>query len=292
MTSIRATCCRGLCGVTLFGLVIAQPAPAFGQESTLPASDAVAIAAGIDFGTDYVFRGVRQNSTGLVAWPFADFTARVLSSEGPLKRVTVNVGVWNSLNSGDTGSDGPMTKAWYESRLWAAVDFHLGRGVSVGTSYTAYISPNDLFTTAKEIGIRVAMDDGRSLRGAAFHPYALIALEVDADPGVGQMDGGLHAGRYLEVGATPGYSSKRISFGVPIKVGLSLRDYFELGTTDHQFGFASVGGFVSVPLGGSKMGRWHARGGIDVYRFGETTRLFNGGDRFQTTSWAGVVMKR
>lgn len=293
MSSIRTKCCRGLCGLTLCGVVAAATAPVVAQESTLPASDNLAVAAGIDVGNQYVFRGVRQNSTGVVAWPFADFTARVLSSEGPLKRVTVNVGFWNSLNTGDTGSDGPMTKAWYESRLWGGADFHLGRGLSVGTSYTAYVSPNHLFTTAKEVGIRVAMDDGQSLGRAAVHPYALIAMEIDADPGIGQLDGGLHAGRYLEVGATPGYSGKRVSVTVPIKVGLSLRDYYELGDKDNRFGFASVGGFVSVPLGrGSKVGRWQARGGIEVQRLGETTALFNGGDRFLTTASVGVVIRR
>ena len=158
-----------------------------------------------------------------------------------------------------------MASTWYESRLWAGVDVHLGGGLSVGTSYIAYVSPNDLFTTAREVGIKVALNDGRSSRRAAVHPYALVAMEIDATPGVGQLDGGLRAGRYLEVGATPGYSGKRLSLTVPIKVGLSLSDYYELGNEDNRFGFASVGGFVSVPLGGaSRNGRLHARGGVEV----------------------------
>jgi hypothetical protein len=140
--------------------------------------------------------GARRRSKSVAVWPFASVTARVLSGEGMLKRVTVTGGFWNSLHAGDIGSDGPMTKAWYESRLWGGVDLHLGRGVVVGTSYTAYISPNNLFTTAKAIGIRVAMDDGGSR--AAVRPYTLVVLEVDAAAGVGQLDGGLHSGRYLE----------------------------------------------------------------------------------------------
>jgi hypothetical protein len=238
-----------------------------------------------------MFRGVRQNSTGVVAWPFADVTARVLSSDGPLKRVTVNGGFWNSLNTGDTGSDGPMRSAWYESRLWGGLDVHFGRRVSVGTSYTSYISPNDLFTTVKEVGIRVSMNDGQSSGRMAVHPYALVAMEIDAAPGVGQLDGGLHAGRYLELGATPGYSGNRITLTVPIKVGLSLSDYYELGHEDNPFGFASVGGVVSLPLGGrSRVGQLHLRGGIELQRLGETTTVFNGGDRFQTTASIGIVI--
>jgi hypothetical protein len=293
MSLIRATCRTGLWCLALWAVVAAATRPVFAQDLTVPTADVVAVGAGIDVANDYVFRGVRQNSTGVVVWPFADFTARVLSREGPLKRVTVNVGTWNSLNSGDTGSDGPMKKAWYESRLRGGVDVHLGRGVSVGTSYTAYLSPNQLFTTAKEIGIRVAIDDGQSLGRAAIHPYALMAIEVDTAPGAGQLDGGLHAGRYLEVGASPGYSAKRVNLTVPIKVGLSLRNYYELGNVDNRFGFASIGGYVSVPLGGvSKVGRWHVRGGLDVLRFGETTSRFNGGDHFQTTASVGITVRR
>ncbi len=37
---------------------------------------------------------------------------------------------------------------------------------------------------------------------------------------------------------------------------------------------------------------WHARWGSTSTDFGETTTLFNGGDRVQTMAWAGVVMKR
>ena len=292
MSSTRARYRIGLCGLALCG-VVAPMSPVFAQQPSSPTSDVVVVAAGIDVANHYVFRGVRQNSTGMVAWPFADFTARVLSSDGPLKRVTVHGGFWNSLNTGDTGTDGPMASGWYESRLWGGVDFSLGRGVSVGTSYTSYMSPNDLFTTAKEVGIRVAMNDSQSSGRAAVHPYALVAMEIDAAPGVGQLDGGLHAGWYLEVGATPGYSGNRVSLTFPIKVGLSLSDYYELGNEDNRFGFASVGGFVSVPLGrASKIGRLHARGGLEVMRLGETTRLFNGGDRFQTRASIGVAIGR
>ena len=250
MSSTRARYRIGLCGLALCGVVDTHVSIVRARAVT-PTSDVVVVAAGIEVANDYVFRGVRQNSTGMVAWPFADFTARVLSSDGPLKRVTVNGGFWNSLNTGDTGTDGPMASAWYESRLWGGLDLHFGRGVSVGTSYTSYISPNDLFTTVKEVGIRVSMNDGQSSGRVAVHPYALVAMEIDAAPGVGQLDGGLHAGRYLELGATPGYSGNRISLTVPIKVGLSLSDYYELGMKTIRSALPVSAGSYRVPLGGA-----------------------------------------
>jgi hypothetical protein len=98
-----------------------------------------------------------------------------------------------------------------------------GRGVSVGTAFTAYTSPNDLFTTVKEIAIRLELDDRRMLGRGAFKPYALVAFELDTEPGIGQLDGGLHAGRYLELGVSPGYTGRRASIAIPVKVGLSPR---------------------------------------------------------------------
>ena len=292
MSSIRERCGIRVCGLVVIG-VLAATTRGFAQERASAPSDAVVFAAGVDVSSEYLFRGVRQNSTGIALWPFTDFTARVFSTEGPLKRITLNAGFWNSLNTGDTGSGGPMAKAWYESRLWGGVDFHFAAGLSVGTSYTAYLSPNDLFTTVKEFGIRVAVDDRPALGRAAVRPYALVAVEIDAAPSVGQLDGGRHAGRYVEVGATPGYTGRRVSLTAPIKFGLSLHDYYELGAEDNRFGFASVGGFVSVPLAGrSKVGQLHARGGFELSSLGETTRLFNSGDRFQTTVSIGVGIGR
>ena len=80
---------------------------------------------------------------------------------------------------------------------------------------------------------------------------------------------------------------------MPIKIGLTLHDYYELGNRDNRFGFASVGGFVTVPLrGASTAGRWSLRAGIEVQRLGETPRVFNGGDRSQAAATVGIGIWR
>ncbi len=240
-----------------------------------------------------MFRGVRQNATGVAVWPSADVSVRAYSGDRPLERVVVRVGFWNSLNTGDTGSGGPFGKAWFESRMSGAVALQFRGGVSLGTSYTAYTSPNDLFTTAKELGVRIDLDDRARLGRIAINPYALVAIEIGTAPGVGQLDGGRTAGRYLELGVTPRYSARLVSFAVPVKVGLSLRDYYELAGKDNRFGFASVGATVTAPIGGSsKIGRWDVHGGIEVQRLGETTEVFNGGDRSTVIATIGVGIRR
>lgn len=267
--------------------------PVFAQESSGSSPNALVPAGGVDVVNHYMFRGVRQNSTGIVVWPFTDLTARVLSREGTLRRIEASLGFWNSLNTGDTGGDGPANQSWYESRLSGTLGFQFSRGVSVGATYTAYVSPNDMFSTVKEVGVRLAFDDRGALGARAVHPYALFALEVDTSPGMGQLDGGLKAGKYLELGATPGYSGRYASVAFPVKVGLSLSDYYELGSEDNTFGVVNVAGIVTVPLGrATRVGRWHVHGGLGFQSLGETTKVFNGGDRSAMVASFGFGLKR
>jgi hypothetical protein len=161
-------------------------------------------------------------------------------------------------------------------------------GLSVGTTYTAYTSPNDMFTTVKEVAVRVAFDDRQMLGRGALRPYALVAVEIDTQPGVGQLDGGLDAGRYLELGATPGYAVKRARLDVPVKVGLSLSNYYELAGKDPAFGFFSAGGVMTVPLVRTGAFGLSIHGGVDFQVFGDTTKVFNGGDGHKTIGLVGV----
>ena len=84
-----------------------------------------------------------------------DLGIAAYSSDGGLKGLGINFGTWNSLHSGDTGADGPSGKLWYESDFYTTLALGFGGGVSLSTTYTAYTSPNDGFTTVKEISVQV-----------------------------------------------------------------------------------------------------------------------------------------
>src|SRR5262249_37082428 len=257
-----------------------------------------------DVVSTYMFRGIRQNSTGVALWPVADLGWAVYSGNGSLKNASLNVGSWNSLHTGDSGADSAAfglgcacNKLWYESDFYATLGAGLGSGVSLGTTYTAYTSPNLGFTTVKEIALKLGVDDSAYLGKAALKPYALVAFEFDTSPGRGQADAGGKAGRYLELGVAPGYAAKRASVAVPVKVGLSLANYYELnvGTAaapafvDNKFGFFSIAGIVTVPLGGTTgFGAWNVHGGVEVQALGDTTRVLNGGDRQRVIGSIGV----
>jgi hypothetical protein len=221
----------------------------------------------------------------------------VYSGDGGLKSTTINIGSWNSLHTGDTGQDGPTGKLWYESDFYSKLSLGFGGGTSVAALYTAYTSPNNAFTTVKEIAFQVGVDDTAYLGKAALKPYALVAFEFDTEQGVGQADGGANAGRYLELGVAPGYAGTRASFTVPLKVGLSLSDYYELNTgtadapvfVDNRFGYVSIAGLVTVPLGGTtSFGAWNLHGGVEFQALGDTTKALNGGDGQRVIGSFGV----
>jgi hypothetical protein len=117
----------------------------------------------------------------------------------------------------------------------------------------------------------------------------IVARELDTAAGLGQADGGAEAGTYLELGIAPGYAGSRASVAVPVKVGLSLGHYYELAGTDNKFGFLSIAGIVTVPLGSTtKFGSWNIHGGAEFQRLGDTTAFFNGEDNSQVIGSIGI----
>jgi len=261
------TAIRWLRVCLVMGLLVAAAAPpALAQGSGDPNPGAVTLTAGFDFANAYFFRGIPQDDTGVVMWPSGDLGFALFSGDGAFKSFGVNIGTWNSLHTGSAGSDGPSGKLWYESDFYAGASLGFGKGSTVGVTYTAYTSPNGLFGTVKEISFKLAVDDSGLLGAAAVKPYLVLAQELD-----GQADGGANEGTYLEVGIGPGYSLSRMTLTVPMKVGLSVSDYYEGAAGDDTFGFFSVAGVVTVPFASAptKFGSWNIHGGVEFLMLGD-----------------------
>ena len=256
--------------------------PAAAQDPADPNPGALTVTAGYDFSNAYFFRGIRQETDGLIMWPYVDIGATLYTGEGSLKSFGVNFGTWNSLHAGgDTGTNNPRNrKLWYESDIYMTLSFGLSGGVTTGLTYTTYTSPNDGFTSVKELSFKVSVDDSKQLGKFALKPYGLLATEMDTGTGQGQADAGANWGAYLELGIAPTYAGSFYSVAVPVKVGLSLSNYYEsprLGRQGATFGFGSIGGIATVPFTkmGSKYGQWNVHGGVEFLMLGGTTREFN-----------------
>jgi hypothetical protein len=273
--------------VLVVTFIAASAVPLLAQATTTPDDQRVTVAGGIDFRNAYMFRGVRQDDTGTITWPSAEIGLRLRSADRGLTSARVSVGTWNSLHSGSAGADGPAGKAWYESDVYTTLSLGFANALVLDTTYTAYRSPNDMFTTVKEIALKATVNRA-TLGGAALTPYALAAFELDTKPGVGQLDGGFKPGKYLELGAQPRHALRRLEVAAPLKLGLSIGDYYELAGTDHHFGFFSVAGIATLPVARW----WNVHGGVEFQQLGTTTKRFNGGDSSKTITSIGVGFSR
>jgi hypothetical protein len=78
-----------------------------------------------------------------------------------------------------------------------------------------------------------------------------------------------------------------------VRLGLSLGGYYELAGDDHTFGYSSVAGVMTVPLGGhSKFGAWNVHGGVEYLALGEMTKAINNGDGSKVVGSIGVGWSR
>jgi hypothetical protein len=261
-------------------LTVAFPglAAAQGQD---PNPGAITFTGGLDVPSVYVFRGIVQESDPeLTMWPYGDIGIALGSGDGAIKSVGVNFGVWNSLHTGSSGSDGFTEHLHYEEDFYATLGLGLARNISVGATFTAYTSPNLLFNTVKEVSFKVA-------QASRINPYGIIGFEV----GENGADGGTQKGTYLELGVGPTFAlGSKATLAIPLKLGTSLNNYYELNGDDHKFGFFDVGGLVTVPLTGipAQFGSWNIHGGVDLLTFGDTTKAFNAGDKNKVVGLIGI----
>ena len=260
MSSIRSV----RVGLSVLGalvMVTLISTPAWAQDPP----PVVVVTGALDFTNQYNFRGIRQNTDGVSIWPYIDFGFTPFRGDGGLKTVGLNVGSWNAIHSQLEDNK------WYESDFYATVGFGFSKA-SLGVTYTSYMSPADLFAHVKELAAKVSIDDSAALGKGALKPYALVAFELDDH---GQADAGHHNGTYVELGVAPGYAGSRASLAVPVKVGLSGHNYYEFGTgTDPKFGYFSIGGIVTVPMGAHA----NIHFGGEFQAFGDTVKDYNGQD--------------
>jgi hypothetical protein len=270
--------------VSILATAVALCLPGAAAAQTAPPdpnTGALTFTGGLDVPSKYVFRGIVQEADSkLTLFPYGDLGIAFYSGEGALKSASVNFGVWNALLTGSSGLDGSQEKLHYEEDFYATLGLGFAHGVSLGTTYTAYTSPNGMFPTVQELAFKVS-------KAHFVNPYGLIAFELD-----GQADGGNDKGTYLELGVGPSWplAGGKATIAVPVKLGLSLSNYYELGGEDNKFGYLNVGGLLTVPLGSatSKFGAWNIHGGVEIYTFGDTTKAFNNDDKAKAVVSFGV----
>lgn len=234
--------------------------------------------------TPYIYRGLVQEShPKLTLWPSGDLGIAVFSGgAGGLKAVNINTGIWNSLQTGSSGLDGPRARLHYEEDYYATLTLGFSGHINLATTYTAYTSPSLMFGTTHEILFKVSS-------ATKYAPYIILAQELS-----GGGDAGPNKGTYVELGVGPSWplAEGKATVAVPVKIGLSARNYYEHPVTgaDSRFGFFDVGVLLTIPLSGvpAPFGSWNVHVGGDGLVFGETTRYFNSGGKAKGVFLFGI----
>ena len=275
--SFTRTVRSGFSAMAVLAVVLAA-SPARAQDPP-----PVVVTGGVDVTNQYNFRGIRQNTDGVSIWPYVDFGLTPYRGDGGLKTVGLNLGTWNAFNTQINEDDFGTGNKWYESDLYATLGLGFGT-TGLAFTYTSYTSPADLFAHVKELAIKLSVDDSARMGKGALKPYAIVAFELSDS---GQADAGDAKGTYVELGVAPGFAGTRASFALPIKVGLSASDYYEFGTgEDSKFGYFSVAGIVTVPMGAHA----NIHFGGEFQTFGDNVKAYNGfGDDPLDPSGSAVI---
>jgi hypothetical protein len=269
------------------------PAPAEAKPNT----GRVSLAGGVDWTTDYYFRGILQEDKSWIVQPYGEVTFKLVEGTPALGNLGLTVGTWNSLHGGPTGVDGNNADPdlWYESDFYTKVSWTFLEDFTSAVIYTAYMSPNDRFGTVQELALSLGYNDSKLLGPFALNPSVLIAFELD-----GQADGGLEEGTYLQIGVTPGYTfndkgTYPLTLSLPVVLGLSLSDYYErvgVGGDDDTFGYLSIGLGASVPLKfvPAAFGAWSAKASVTYITMGDNLKAANNGESSEVIGTLGLAM--
>ncbi len=244
---------------------------------------------GVDVTNQYFFRGIIQENEKSILQPWVDFVFPL--SAGESTSWSLNIGVWNSLHDGLSGSGSAGMSNHYELDAYLGIGVDFAKNWSGSVSYVALTSPNSAFGTVKELDFSLSFDDsgmfgGESSSFTGFQPSVTLAWELD-----GQSDGGAEEGIYLEVGIEPAFESQTISVSFPIVAGFGISNYFEgaMGNDDF-FGFAQGGVSLSTPLNfiPARMGSWSLSGGASILLLGDILETINGGDNSEVILSLGL----
>ncbi len=293
--------------LTTIAILVAMPIHAQSKGRAAASNDA---ASGTDMtGTlaaavcsQYYFRGLPQENQGFIAQPSLQLTKPLWAGDdGAIESFAVTLGVWNSLHSGPTGTGGG-SEAWFESDFLAGLNATCG-DLSATALYLAYASPNGSFTTLQETTLTLAWDDSDLWPGDLFsglQPAVTFAQELR-----GQNDLGSARGRYLELGVTPGIkfglranrdaterpATPELTLTLPVKVGLSLGDYFEVNGSDQTFGFVDIGVSLGLPVPlPEHLGDWSLTLSVEALWLGDNAAASNGGDTFEVIGTVAAAL--
>ncbi len=288
----------GLAAVFAAALTLSTFSTARAQEDAPVNTGAVSLAGGVDFVSQYWFRGIAQENQGFIAQPYIEVGLNM--APVGMDWLDLYGGVWNSIHSNsfiadtttppDGTNEGDQT-GFFETDWYVGASFALPAGFALDVAYVSLLGPafGDIF--AEEIDITLSFDDsglwGEPMEGwTGFAPYIMVVRETGG--GSDALGPGGELGTYLEFGVAPGFTilpseDMPVDLTIPVTLGFSLDDYYEDGTGDDEaFGFVDFGAEVSTPLSfmPQEFGSWSAYAGVHAIVLGDSTQEISGPNQF------------
>ncbi len=262
---------QGRIGKLIAGLAIAGmlavPATVTAQEPAAvgPNTGAVTFSLDQNIVTQYIFRGVKFEDSGLIYQPAVTINATLYEGEDFISSLDVYASIWNSIHSEDTAATN-SNAPWFQTDYTVGASLGLPAGFTFDAAVVFKTFPNDgtgaTTGAITELDLTLAYDDADLMAGwdlPALNPYILYVVELAA-AGSGENS-------YLELGIEPSFAIYEaedfpITLSIPVALGLDLGNYYG----DDFFGHVTFGAVFSTPLNfiPAEFGAWEASAGVMV----------------------------
>jgi hypothetical protein len=280
---LGAVLLTGSVGTALAQDPVAEP-EAQAVEPVDPNTGALSFTGAVSFTNAYFYRGYLQEDEGFIAQPSGQMNIALVDSEDGID-LTGYVGLWASLHSEQTLTTG-SNDIWYETDAYGGLTMTTGQW-SLGLLYTFYTYPSGAFGTIEELGLTAGFNDTEAW-GGGFSLAPTAGIYVETSDANGTED------TYAEIGIAPGVYSHEgsgLSLSVPVKIGLSIDDYyFDNSGDDEVLGYGSIGLAAALPLSmPSQYGSWTLSASVTYLAlFADGLETINDGDSGEFIAAIGI----
>lgn len=252
-----------------------------GADAGDPNTGALSITFDNSFTTAYMFRGIMNERDGLIWQPSIALSLNLYEAgESVVESVDFAIATWLSVHSEETFESGNGPDAIYEADYYPSLSVSWTGGLTTALTYYFYTSPNGAFDTVEEVVVDLSYDDSDVLGPFALNPTASFVFETQRS-----SFGGTGKGAVFELGLEPAVEvtlpmdaaeDYPIGLTFPLRIALSMDDYYRNGPEDDVFGYARLGFHFGMPLAfiPPRFGDWSVTNGFDVYFLGDAVHEY------------------
>jgi hypothetical protein len=252
-----------------------------GEDAGDPNTGALSITFDNSLTTAYMFRGIMNERDGLIWQPSITLSLNLYEAgAGAVESVDFAIATWLSVHTEETYESGNGPDAIYEADYYPSLGVSWTGGLTTALTYYFYTSPNGAFDTVEEVVVDLSYDDSDVLGPFALNPTASFVFETRRS-----SFGGTGKGAVFELGLEPAVEvtlpmeaveDYPISLTFPLRIALSMDDYYRNGPEDDVFGYARLGFHFGIPLAciPPRFGDWSVTNGFDVYFLGDAVHEY------------------